>query len=241
MGFNPFTLFSKQKSFIDFRGATDWHSHILPGVDDGVSDLETSLEILARYEELGFRRVWLTPHIMEDIPNRPDDLKDRFANLKAAYDGPIKLKLAAENMMDELFVERLEARVLLPIGDRSDSLLVETSYFTPPANLFGIIDSIFSSGYFPVLAHAERYVYMDQRHYDRLHERGVRMQLNLLSLSGNYGKAVTEKAYKLLDLDYYDRAGSDIHRFAQLEALSNLVVGKKHGEKLADLLNSSLS
>lgn len=237
MGFNPFTLFSKQKSSIDFRGATDWHSHILPGVDDGVSDLGTSLKILARYEELGFRRVWLTPHIMEDMPNRPDDLKNRYEDLKTVYNGSIELRLAAENMMDELFVERLGARELLPIGDKGDSLLVETSYFTPPANLFGIIDSIFSSGYFPVLAHAERYVYMDQRHYDRLHTRGVRMQLNLLSLSGNYGKAVTEKAHRLLELGYYDRVGSDIHRPAQLEILSSLSIEKKYCEKFSRLLN----
>lgn len=237
MGFNPLRLFSKNKSSIDFHGATDWHSHILPGVDDGVSDLDTSLKILARYEEIGFSRVWLTPHIMEDIPNRPDDLKNRYEDLKTAYNGSIELRLAAENMMDELFVERLGARELLPIGDKGDSLLVETSYFTPPANLFGIIDSIFSSGYFPVLAHAERYVYMDQRHYDRLHTRGVRMQLNLLSLSGNYGKAVTEKAHRLLELGYYDRVGSDIHRPAQLEILSSLSIEKKYCEKFSRLLN----
>lgn len=237
MGFNPFTLFSKQKSSIDFRGATDWHSHILPGVDDGVSDLDTSLKILARYEELGFSRVWLTPHIMEDIPNRPEDLRKRFEELQASYNGPIELKLAAENMLDELFVERLAARELLPIGDKGESLLVETSYFTPPANLFGIIDSVFSAGYFPVLAHAERYVYMDQSHYDRLHKRGVRMQLNLLSLSGNYGKTVTEKSLKLLEQGYYDRVGSDLHRFAQLPTLSSLTLTKKHHEKIIPLLS----
>lgn len=237
MGFNPLRLFSKNKSSIDFHGATDWHSHILPGVDDGVSDLDTSLKILARYEELGFSRVWLTPHIMEDIPNRPEDLRKRFEELQAAYNGPIELQLAAENMLDELFVERLAARELLPIGDKGDSLLVETSYFTPPANLFGIIDSVFSAGYFPVLAHAERYVYMDQCHYDRLHKRGVRMQLNLLSLSGNYGKTVTEKALKLLEQGYYDRVGSDLHRFAQLPTLSSLTLPKKHHEKIIPLLS----
>ena len=178
---------------------------------------------------------------MEDIPNRPVDLEKRFRELTAAYDGSVELRLGAENMMDQLFVERLDADELLPVGDKGDSLLVETSYFTPPANLFAIIDSVFSAGYFPVLAHAERYVYMDDNHYDRLHGRGVRMQLNLLSLSGNYGKAVTEKAHKLLDRGYYDRVGSDIHRYAQLETLSNLAEGKKYHQKVMNLISASLS
>lgn len=52
-----------------FAGFTDWHSHILPGVDDGVQTLEESLAILQQYEVLGVKAVWLTPHIMEDIPN----------------------------------------------------------------------------------------------------------------------------------------------------------------------------
>ena len=61
-----------------FSGYTDWHSHLLPGVDDGVKTIDTSLSILARYEELGVRRVWLTPHIMEDIPNTTESLRQRF-------------------------------------------------------------------------------------------------------------------------------------------------------------------
>ena len=51
------------------RGFTDCHSHILPGVDDGVKTLRESLAILAKYEDLGISDLWLTPHIMEDIPN----------------------------------------------------------------------------------------------------------------------------------------------------------------------------
>ena len=57
-----------------FKGFTDWHSHILPGVDDGLREMEDSLRILSLYDELGVSRVWCTPHIMEDIPNTPSDL-----------------------------------------------------------------------------------------------------------------------------------------------------------------------
>lgn len=60
--------FRKKYSLADsgiFRGFTDWHSHIFPGVDDGVQTMDEALEILALYERRGVKEVWLTPHIME--------------------------------------------------------------------------------------------------------------------------------------------------------------------------------
>ena len=79
-----------------FEGFTDYHSHILPGVDDGAQTMEEALETLRLYEELGIKSVWLTPHIMEDMPNTTTHLRERHAELQAAYSGPITLHLAAE-------------------------------------------------------------------------------------------------------------------------------------------------
>ncbi len=89
------------------NGFTDWHSHILPGVDDGIRTMDESLAVLAYYESLGMSEVWLTPHIMEDIPNTTEDLKKRFEDLCKHYEGNMKLHLAAEYMLDNLFVQRL--------------------------------------------------------------------------------------------------------------------------------------
>ena len=89
-----------------FRGFTDWHCHILPGVDDGVETTEESLAILRLYEQSGIGAVWLTPHIMEDIPNETSALRERFKALQAAYAGPVELHLAAENMLDTKSVWR---------------------------------------------------------------------------------------------------------------------------------------
>ena len=97
------------------RGTADVHSHLLPGVDDGVQTMEEALEILRLYEELGIKSVWLTPHIMEDMPNTTLHLRERYAELQATYSGPIKLHLASENMLDNLFEERLEKNDLLPL------------------------------------------------------------------------------------------------------------------------------
>ena len=79
---------------------TDCHSHLLPGVDDGVRTAEESFRILEEMERQGIRKLWLTPHIMEDIPNTTDTLKTRFRTLCESYRGNIRLELAAEYMLD---------------------------------------------------------------------------------------------------------------------------------------------
>ena len=155
-----------------FEDFTDCHSHILPGVDDGVQTMEEALEILRLYEELGIKSVWLTPHIMEDMPNTTTHLRERFAELQAAYTGNVELHLAAENMLDNLFEERLGKNDLLPLGGNGDHLLVETSYFNPPMGLNNILLRIKAKGYHPVLAHPERYVYMGESDYRQLKEMG---------------------------------------------------------------------
>ena len=190
---------------------TDHHSHILPGVDDGVKKMEVSLNVLEQYEQFGIAEVWCTPHIMEDIPNTTDGLRARFAELCEAYHGPIRLHLAAENMMDALFEERLEQGDLLPLGNEGKHLLVETSYFTPPMDMDSILRRIKQKGLHPVLAHPERYVYMGKERYAELKGNGILFQLNLSSLAGAYGPEAKDKAKWLLKKDYYNIIGSDLH------------------------------
>lgn len=218
--------FGKRQLADVWVGATDNHSHILPGVDDGVSEMETSLKILAAYEKLQIKEVWCTPHIMEDIPNTTEDLKAHFAELKAAYQGPVQLNLAAEYMMDGLFLDRLEQDDLLTHGHEGNALLVETSYYTPPMDLYGILESVKRKGYYPILAHPERYLYMKMSDYGPLKKMGLRFQLNLASLSGAYGEDAVKKAHHLLKEGSYNYIGSDIHRFRQLQIWDSKVPKK---------------
>ncbi len=207
------------------RGFTDFHSHILPGVDDGVPSLDESLAVLRRYEELGIAAVWLTPHIMEDIPNSPSFLRECFARLQEAYTGPVRLHLAAEHMLDNLFEERLAAGDVLPL--MQNHLLVETSYFNPPMDLNGALERIKSRGYYPVLAHPERYGYMDRDDYRRLKERGIKFQSNLSSLAGAYGPAARKKVEWLQKQQLIDFWGTDLHRLHAFEAVIKEKVKKK--------------
>lgn len=214
--------FRKRKTLAQsgfFRGFVDWHCHILPGVDDGVQTMDEALHILAAYERLGIREVWLTPHIMEDIPNPTARLRERFAELLAAYKGNVVLNLAAENMLDKLFEERLEQGDLLPLGKDGRHLLVETSYFNPPMGLDDILRRIQAKGYYPLLAHPERYIYMEENDYMRLKSMHIKFQLNLFSLMDLYGKEVRKRAKELQSKGMYDYIGTDLHRIAVLNNL----------------------
>lgn len=216
--------FNKKYSIADsgiLEQFTDWHCHLLPGVDDGVQSMEEALQILASYEQFGVKDVWLTPHIMEDIPNSTAMLRTRYEELKSAYKGPITLRLASENMLDNLFEERLAQGDLLPLGKEGKHLLVETSYFNPPYGLNNILLRIKSKGYFPILAHPERYAYMDKKDYEDLKRLNVAFQLNLPSLVGAYGADAKRKAKWLLENRYYQYSGTDIHRLAVWEAIAH--------------------
>ncbi len=208
--------FKKKYALVDskiFQGFTDWHSHILPGVDDGVQTMQEALDILALYEELGVKSVWITPHIMEDVPNTTDRLKERFNELKAAYSGSVRLRLAAEYMLDNLFYQRFAGDDVLPLGENADHLLIETSCFRPPVNFHELLERVKSRGYHPVLAHPERYVYMEMKDYRNLKERNVKLQLNIFSLSSMYGPVARKKAGSLLQAGMYDWMGTDTHRY----------------------------
>ena len=220
-----FDFLKKKKQFPpDFSGMTDSHSHILPGVDDGVRHLEDSLAILRTWEEWGIKKVWFTPHIMEDVPNTTEDLTRRFEEFKKSYDGSVELNLAAEYMLDYGFEERLAKRDLLWHG--KDRILVETSYLEPPMGLENILFNILAAGITPILAHPERYLYMPIEKYPELRKKGVIFQLNWPSLGGLYGHHVQERAYKLLAEGMYEMSGSDIHTQRMYKFYTSVLLDK---------------
>ena len=230
-----FSIFRKQKdSIIEsgvLKGICDCHTHLLPGVDDGVATIEQSLEVLAYMESQGVSEVWCTPHVMDDIPNPTELLQRKFEELKTAYKGNIKLNLAAEYMLDSEFEKRLAEGDLLKMWD--DVVLVETSTNIPPYNLLNLLENIMSKGYRPMLAHPERYRYMDVADYRHLREIGVYYQLNLPSVVGYYGETAANKALRLLREGSYYAVGSDCHKYSAILSQFNRAV--LPDEVLADI------
>ncbi len=235
--------FNKKQTIAQSRllaDGTDYHSHILPGVDDGISSMDEALQALQSYSNTGIKELWLTPHIMEDFLNTPASLQTRYTALCNEYKGPITLHLAAEYMIDNLFDELLDEGDLLPIGEGGNHLLVETSYFTPPMRLKETLRRIQSKGFHPLLAHSERYMYMDNAYYHELREMGVKFQLNLLSLAGVYGTAAQKKGQWLLKNGMYSVTGSDMHNIDALDIINATPLDKKGREILHKILHTEL-
>lgn len=235
----PFKSVKSIKESGALNGFTDCHSHILPAVDDGIATMEDSLAALHAYEELGVRRVWLTPHIMEDVPNTTAALRARFEELRKEWTGKVEIRLAAENMLDNLFETRLEEKDLLPIGEDGNHILVETSYYNPPLGMDRMLDKIKSAGFFPVLAHPERYRYMDKKQYMKLKDKGIFFQMNYISLVGGYGETARAKAEWLLEHGMIDVAGSDIHHLSTV--LGCIEDSPKKNSYLSALLDVTLN
>jgi len=219
------------------EGFRECHCHLLPGVDDGVEELHETLKILELWQSLGVREVWLTPHIMEDIPNKTQELKEKCEELKRVIPSGIQLHLAAENMLDNLFLNRLDEGDLLPIGSKGRFLLVETSYYNPPMDMESFFERIKEKRYTPILAHPERYQYMDMKHYKMWKDKGVLLQLNVPSLVGAYGPEVQWKAEKLLEKGMYNYCGTDTHSMRFAEYFLNCKIDKKTVKRVRAIAN----
>lgn len=203
------------------RGGTDIHCHVLPGVDDGSPDEGHSLELLSFMQEvMGFRRICLTPHVMQGMGNDAAKLQQRFDAFCKIYEEQkeegslVGMHLSSEYMLDAGFAERLHTDPL-PIGKH---LLVETSYMSAPmGGLDDLLLDVWNTGFVPIIAHPERYMYMEDADYQRLHGMGYAFQLNLLSLSGYYGGRPRVVAERLLKMGLYDFVGSDLHHVERFE------------------------
>lgn len=221
------------------RGMTDVHSHLLPGVDDGVASEAAALSALTFLKkEVGVKRVYLTPHIMGDLPsNCPPQLKTRFDTFQQKVPEGIEVRLAGEYMLDAAFREQMKEGLLAMSGGH---VLVETSYLSPPSELTDMLYEISLEGYTPIVAHPERYVYMTDTYRYRLKEKGCKFQMNLMSLCGTYGKGSMACATALLNRGFYDYVGSDFHDLdIYRHSLKHLYLTQKQKKRIETLLENN--
>ena len=204
----------------------DIHSHLLPGIDDGSPDIETSVELIRGMKALGYKKLITTPHIMWDVyKNTNSIILEKLQDVKTRLRDEqidIEIEAAAEYFIDEYLGELVERRErLLSFGN--NLVLVEFSMLSQPFEWKKTLFEMQIQGYQPVIAHPERYAYLDRNKnfYDELKTAGYLFQLNMLSLSGQYGSAVTELARYLTKKGYYDLIGTDLHHVRHLEALKN--------------------
>ena len=238
-------FFKKKIPLTDFftDGFVDIHSHLLPGIDDGAKDMDTSIALLLKMASFGIKNFITTPHVLGSVyPNSSEVIRQQLAAVKKELEKreikDISIQAAAEYMLDGEFSALLDQKDILVLKD--NYILVEMSYFSAPINLYELLFKIQLKGYKPILAHPERYnfYHTDFKSYYKLKQAGCLFQLNLLSLTDQYGKGVQKTSEKLLKENLYDFVGTDTHHQNHLELLPKIGT-KKTLEKIKHLLNNN--
>jgi len=199
----------------------DMHSHLLPGIDDGATDVIQTVGLMKKLTELGFQKLLCTPHVFTELyPNTPETIKSALDETQLALQKAhlnVETGAAAEYMINDTFA--ISDQLLCLPGRH---LLIEMSYLAEMPDIERIIFDLQLRGYIVILAHPERYNFYFGKHqrFHRLKDIGVLFQLNLLSLCGYYGKEVRRQAEYLIQKNYYELAGTDLHHEKHLEILT---------------------
>ena len=247
MGFldSVFSSKSKKKRFFEFPTKIDLHSHLIPGIDDGVQSLDESIELIQRFIEMGYTKIITTPHIMSDFyKNTPEVIKKGLEDVKAELkkrELNIEIEAAAEYYVDEKFMEKIGKEELLTFGD--NYILIESNTINYSDIIRNAVWELNLAGYKPVYAHPERYTYY-WKNFNAIHrikDMGILFQINLPSLAGFYNQTVQKFTEKLIENNMVEFIGSDAHEMRYLESLNNARKNKAM-EKLAsaNLLNDTL-
>jgi len=208
------------------RPRFDMHNHLLPGVDDGCQSEDDMFACVEGLIALGYRGAVMTPHIWQELfPNEEDALRERFAALRprlAERFPQFAVRLGAEYMLDEFLMGKVqdEPDSLLTFGPGGRCLLVELPVQMMPVMLDEFISDAVSRGLTPIIAHVERYAYVqedeDNSLVERWSARQAALQVNLASLSGSYGQGCQKAAERLLQTEHVRYLGTDLHNPGQL-------------------------
>jgi len=198
---------------------TDIHSHFIPGIDDGSPNMETTINLIQEMQKLGFCKVITSPHVMSDFyKNSSETILEGLENVRTELrvrNINMEVDAVAEYYIDYNFEQKIGKERFLTFGH--NYLLVELSFLEAPKNLSDIIFKLQLEGYKVVLAHPERYLYLQMKDYEELVNRGVLLQINLLSLLGYYSSQVKDKVEGLILRNIVSFLGSDCHNMRHAE------------------------
>lgn len=244
-----FNIFSRKRERQPLFYKTDIHCHILPGIDDGSPDVDTSVRLVNRMAQWGLERIIASPHVTYGtFPNTKETVTPALTSLtdRLTAEGVTTpaISHSAEYRIDDLFLDHLAKNelMLLPM----QYLLIENSFMQEPWNLDRLVFDLQVKGYRPILAHPERYSYYYKRQdrYRTLHDAGLLFQCNVLSLAGAYGPAEKRMAEQLIKDGMVDFLGTDLHRESHADAIDAYLASKdylKHRDALQGrLLNDTL-
>ena len=227
----------------------DIHSHILNGIDDGARTIEESLELLRKAELAGITDIVLTPHYIKNTRyncnnrNKSTIARELVKRMKEE-DIKIKLYLGNEVFIDEEIIKLIREKEIATINN-TRYILVELPMNSALNNAIDIMFDLIRHGYIPILAHPERYTYIqnDISKLDKFLEIGVLLQGNYLSLYGKYGRNAEKVLKKLLKDKKIHFLASDIHHANHeyhLEKIEKKLLSiVKDKDYIEDILNNN--
>ena len=195
----------------------DFHSHILPNIDDGSRSLEQSIEIVNEAKNAGFTKIISTSHYLEDYYECEE--QERAKLLKQLQDNVqgIELYLGNEIYITDNMIQLIKDKKASTINN-SRYVLFEFPLSTKAMNDKEVIYRLIEQGYVPVVAHPERYknVQEDPKYIEDLAEMGALFQANYGSIIGMYGDKAKKTLKYLLKNGLICFFGSDVHRPEQV-------------------------
>lgn len=216
----------------------DIHSHILPGVDDGAKDIETSMQMLRMAAKDGISEIIITPH------NKPGHHNSHFSRA-AQNTEKLRICLAQENIDIKLYIGNelyYRSELLREIEDGQAYTLAGSRYalveFNPLDDYEYIrnsMNTVLMGGYYPILAHVERYHNVCTKKFGvaDLVEMGCYMQVNAGSIMGKFGFGTKQCTRKLLKQRQIHFVATDAHdTVKRTPCLSGCAeyIGRKYGE-----------
>lgn len=216
------SFFKKTSKYNDLSDVNFcFHNHVLPGIDDGATDLESSLSLIEGMQNLGITEIAPSPH---QIPNHYNPKKSEIeqAFLQVTHHLPSALlPHHAEHFWDEHLIQGLQQGQYYHLAKAY--ILIEFPYYYPESQLQAVLNWCFEHGKIIILAHPERYMIPEWREKMRdLREKGVKFQLNALSLIGYYGKDAQKQAKAMIDGNVVDYFCTDLHNHKYLELLKKV-------------------
>ncbi|MBO5461618.1 MAG: hypothetical protein J5983_07490 [Ruminococcus sp.] len=196
----------------------DIHCHILPGIDDGASDIYDTLEMAAMAADIGVTAIVATPHC--NIPGVFDnyfgmEYLDAFKRASKAIQSegiPIEILPGMEAFATYDLPKMIEKKKIMPLN-QSRYILMEFSFDEEPEYADRILEQVAQLGAKPVIAHAERYEFIQsnpQQAYE-WRKKGYVIQINKGSFMERFGKRAKKTAYRLLDHNLVSVVASDAH------------------------------
>ena len=215
----------------------DFHSHILPGLDDGARDLDDSLMLASAMKGWGFERVYCTPHINALYRNTPESIRPAFEQLQEAlstHNIDLDIRMSAEyRLVPETWPDVLEKGWLMPIEDKYILMELPISRRSEMKNISPMDEfrKIVSIGLTPILPHPERYGYLSHDELLEFVDIGVKIQCNYGSLAGLYGHDAEEIAGNLVKEGIVSFIGTDMHNAHYVDVMGQWFAD---GNEIAD-------